>query len=73
VIERLPVLDIIPKWRDYPANRYMSHPQLRTAIIQCDDDPLNVYVVSDQVLPQTSQEAMDMVQQWRVSRATQED
>lgn len=73
MIERLPVMDIRPSWEDPKGNRYVSHPSLRMAIIQVLDDPEFIYVVSDQVLPTSSEGAVTMVTKWREANATADE
>lgn len=65
MIDRLPCKDIKPLWMVKPANRYESHPALRTAAIQCLDDPGAVYIVYDQKLPVSIPDALAMIVQWR--------
>ena len=65
MIDRMDVNAVIPSWGALPANRYMSHPSLRTAVIQMLDEPGVVYVVSDEALPRDNEEAKAMVIKWR--------
>lgn len=65
MITRHPVGDIIPMWSQVIGDRYVSHPVLRTAIIQLLDDPGHVYAVADEVLPDSMESARKLVQKWR--------
>jgi hypothetical protein len=67
--DRLPCANIRPDWFDFPEDRYLSHPSLRVAFIQIRDDPAMVYVASDQKLPETWNEAAEMVAAWRSENA----
>lgn len=69
MIDRLPVLDIMPAWGIPKGDRYVSHPAVRTAMIQVMTDPTVVYVISDQKLPESIAEAVGMVEQWKVEDA----
>jgi hypothetical protein len=60
--------EIIPRWADRPADRYMAHPELRAATIQALADPGHVYVVTGQKLPETVAEAIAMAAKWRPKR-----
>lgn len=72
-IDRFPVLQIRPNWDAPQGDRYESHPILRVAIIQIMLEPDYVYVVSDQMLPGSVEEARDMVVQWQVANETREE
>lgn len=68
-IDRVPYETVRPTWANPVTNmrvRYLSHPDLRLAFIQTIDDPEFVYVVSDQVLPVSLDEAHAVAAQWRV-------
>lgn len=65
MIEVYPVREIRPGWATRPATRYQSHPDLRAAVIQCEDDPERIWMVTDQKLPESIQEAVDMIVAWR--------
>jgi len=67
MIERCPVNEIMPAWQTPKADRYVSHPSLRTAMIQMLAEPASLYVVTDQKLPTSIAEARSMVMQWNQS------
>jgi hypothetical protein len=73
MIERMPVNDIRPAWSNPLGDRYVSHADLRFALIQLMDDPGHVYVVTDQCLPAGIVHARDMVAQWREANAINEE
>lgn len=63
MIDKLRAADIRPTWVNPPSameGRYLSFPQFRLAYIQRADDPDTIYVVSDQRLPETLAEAIQM-------------
>lgn len=64
MIERLPISEIMPAWQTPKADRYVSHPSLRTAMIQVLAEPASIYVVTDQKLPVSVAEARAMVSKW---------
>lgn len=70
MIDCLPVSEIKPEWSTCSGDRYVSHPQLRTAMIQLLDSPEKIYVVSDQTLPRSVEEAKNLVRDWRIARDT---
>jgi hypothetical protein len=72
MIERMAVNDIRPSWSNPLGDRYVSHPDLRFALIQLMDDPNYIYVVTDQVLPAGIVHARDMVAEWRQTNGTTE-
>lgn len=67
MISRHPVMDIIPMWTQVAGDRYVSHPALRTAIVQLLDDPDHVYAVADEMLPDSIESARKIVAKWRES------
>ena len=71
-IERAPAKELLPHWLDKPQNRYRSHPSLRVAFIQRLDEPETIFVVNDQALPQSTAEAMEMIDKWREANETAE-
>lgn len=73
MIERLPVMEIRPSWEDPKGNRYVSHPALRMAIIQVTDDPEYIYVVTEQMLPTSTDGAVTMVTKWKEANATADE
>jgi len=73
VIEKVATKVILPHWLDHPTNRYRSHPSLRVAFIQRLDEPETIFVVSEQALPQSTAEAMEMIDKWREANETAED
>jgi hypothetical protein len=67
-IDRLPYSEVKPHWRHPSAAmtaRYLSHPELRVAFIQSQSEPDMVYVVSDEPLPETLDEAVAVIAKWR--------
>ena len=64
MIDKLRTADIRPQWlrpaQTMSGARYSSYPQLRLAYIQRADAPDMIFVVSDQRLPETLDEAMQM-------------
>lgn len=67
MIDKFPFAEIIPTWKIVKGSRYMSHPELRTAVIQTMEKPDVVYVVSDQKLPESVAEAVAMVTEWEAA------
>ena len=66
--DRLPCAEIRPPWTRFSAGmriRYLSHPALKVAFIQSVDEVGMVYVVSDDRLPETLDEAAAIVAAWR--------
>ncbi len=72
MIECMPVAQIRPSWSRPIGDRYVSHPDMRFAMIQLMDDPANVYVVTDQALPFDIESARRMVNEWRIKDAAPE-
>lgn len=70
MISRHPVMDIIPMWSQVVGDRYVSHPALRTAIIQLLDDPGHVYAIADEMLPDSIVSARKIVARWRETNET---
>lgn len=68
-LDRLPYRDIRPTWGRPSSQmtvRYVSHPDLRIGFIQVPFDPEMVYVVTDEPLPADTDQAMAMVEKWRL-------
>jgi hypothetical protein len=72
-IECCDVHVVRPDWSDPKGVRYVSHPRLRVAMIQLLDDPDKVYVVTDQALPRSIADAIEIVEKWRIASATSPD
>lgn len=70
MIDCHPVRDIIPEWSICRGDRYMSHPSLRTAMIQLMDEPETIYCVSDETLPMSIEHARQIVRSWREANET---
>jgi len=71
-VDRALTADIRPTWVGPPSNmrvRYLSHPDLRLAFIQAVEEPDTVYIVSDEPLPETLDEAVAVITKWRVDHA----
>lgn len=73
MIECLPVTRVKPEWEVCSGDRYMSHPGLRVAFIQLMDSPEKIYCVSDQALPRSLQDAVEMITSWRIACDTNEE
>ena len=68
MIESQPVSLIRPTWAMKSATRYVSHPDLRFALIQLEGETV-VYCVTEQKLPESLQEAVEMITAWKVENA----
>lgn len=68
-LDRLPYRAIRPTWAN-PSSamtvRYVAHPTLRLAFVQVVSDSEYVYVVSDETLPGSLDEAAAVVTRWRM-------
>lgn len=73
MIEKHLVKEIRPGWATRPANRYQSHPDLRAAVIQLLDFPDQIFIVTDEALPQSIQHAVDMIAAWRLENERTQD
>lgn len=65
--------EIRPGWAMKPADRYHSIPDWCSAAIQCADDPVNIYIVRGQKLPESIEEAVQMIAAWRAENARATD
>jgi hypothetical protein len=73
MIDRHPIRKIIPDWSICHGDRYVSHPSLRTAMIQLMDEPETVYCISDETLPMSVEHARQIVYRWREAHETTPD
>jgi hypothetical protein len=67
--DRLPYREVRPTWGNIDSRttvRYAAHPSLRLAFVQVPGDASYVYVVSDEPLPTNFDEALAVVDRWRV-------
>lgn len=67
MIDRLPMDVIMPTWSTQGGTRWLSHPDLRVAMVQLQDEPDWIYVISDEALPPTLERAVAVVIHWRAS------
>jgi len=65
MIDRCPCADLEPSWEHHPGNRYLVYASLRLAFVQLLAEPGAIYVVSDQVLPETFERAVAAIVEWR--------
>lgn len=67
-LDRVPFSKVRPTWANPSSHmtvRYVAHPSLRLAFVQVADEPMHVYVVSDEPLPGSFDEAVAVVAKWR--------
>lgn len=68
MIDKLPYDQVMPSWNIVKGNRYMATPSCRTAIVQKVADPLFIYVIADERLPETISEAIQIVDAWEANQ-----
>lgn len=68
MIDKLPYSDVMPNWNIVKGNRYMATPSCRTAIVQKAADPLFIYVITDERLPETVSEAVQIIDAWEATQ-----
>ena len=66
-IERVAMVDVMPSWAVAGGHRFLSHPELRLCFLQLSHETEIIYVVSDQPLPETLNDAIAIVEAWRIS------
>jgi hypothetical protein len=72
MIQRMWVNQIRPSWSIVTADRYESHVDMSFALIQFKDEPDYIYVVQDQAVPFSMENAREMIEKWREANAGEE-